>query len=116
MVLAKGNTAFLSLDIISQSLDIGVNYVRLNLNKLEDTVNSQYFEVRYKEWLKEILFWHALPTNLKELVPTYVTTEVQKTCIPATKDYELKLEEIRKSLAKGLVPFFILENKVFNSH
>ena len=55
---------------------------------------------------------YPVPSNCKDLTITRVNTEVWRACLPATRDADLKLQQMQKHLVSSIIPLALLNNRI----
>ena len=101
-----------SLDIISESLDNFVKCGDTVSEKIATIVRDHYFDEKPKKKVKAIISKYDLPSNLNEFVPAKVNIEVWRACSTETRETDLKMQAIQKSLVASLGPLSLLSNKL----
>lgn len=98
----------------SESLESDIKHVDPISVKLTEIVKRHNFDDKPKYILKEISIKYSLPSNLNELIPSKVNPIVWRSSTPATRELNLKMQIIEKSLVKGLIPLTLLSNRILS--
>ena len=83
-----------TLDFITQSLESDEKFGEPISEKLATIIKKYFVDTKEKEKIKEMLGKYPVPSNCKELTVTRVNTEVWRACLPATRDADLKLQQM----------------------